>query len=74
MYPVLFRIYGNWTECVSFPVMLLQGEFPEVDVSAGLAFCPEECPDVPALIRLADERMYTMKDRHHREGPEKTPR
>ncbi|GGJ47117.1 sensor domain-containing diguanylate cyclase [Deinococcus roseus] len=39
-------------------------DFPEADVSAGIAFYPEECQQALELLHLADERMYQMKARH----------
>jgi len=44
----------------------IQGQdFPDADVSVGLAFFPEEQMDADGLLRLADERMYAMKAQHH---------
>ncbi|GGJ53591.1 sensor domain-containing diguanylate cyclase [Deinococcus roseus] len=44
-----------------------QEGFPTADVSVGLAFFPEERSGLEDLLRLADERMYQMKERHHLE-------
>lgn len=41
--------------------------FPSADVSAGIAYFPEERSSSEDLVRLADERMYLMKAQHHLE-------
>ena len=41
--------------------------FKQSGVSAGLAFYPSEASTAEALVRLADHRMYLMKQQHHQQ-------
>jgi diguanylate cyclase (GGDEF)-like protein len=34
----------------------------QVRISGGVSFCPAECEDADALIRLADDRLYAAKE------------
>ena len=40
-------------------------EFPGANVSAGVAFYPDDATDPAALLELADQRMYRQKLEHH---------
>lgn len=45
----------------------IDGQSYRVGCSAGAACYPTEAQSMEALITLSDERMYLMKERHHRE-------
>lgn len=44
--------------------------FLDADVSVGVAFFPDEAVSSRDLLRLADGRMYRMKDQHHQKVQE----
>jgi diguanylate cyclase (GGDEF)-like protein len=50
---------------VRHAVQKVHSEFPGANVSAGVAFYPDDATDPAALLEMADQRMYQQKFEHH---------
>jgi diguanylate cyclase (GGDEF)-like protein/PAS domain S-box-containing protein len=50
---------------VRHAIQKVRNEFPGANVSAGVAFYPEDATDPAALLEMADQRMYRQKLEHH---------